>query len=148
MGEAMNVEQIIIEYLKSNGFEGFCDPESECGCGLNDLFPCNQIDEDCQPAYRCDRTKACEGCSKQPDEIFYCLKPTGANSLKGGDLMSFEINDLVSISTMTEKGIVKGISGGSVLVELESRKMDTVPISSINGVVQRFNDALWKLYGY
>jgi hypothetical protein len=36
----MDCKKIIIEYLRSNGFDGLCEPETECGCGLDDFAPC------------------------------------------------------------------------------------------------------------
>lgn len=36
----MNCKQIIVTWLKQNGADGLCEPETECGCGLDDLAPC------------------------------------------------------------------------------------------------------------
>lgn len=30
----MDCKTIIVEYLRRNGFDGLCEPETECGCGL------------------------------------------------------------------------------------------------------------------
>ena len=40
------------ETLKAQGYAGLCNPAEQCGCGLNDLRPCNVPSEDvCEPAY-------------------------------------------------------------------------------------------------
>ena len=44
----MNVKQIIIEHLKSIGADGLCT--DDCGCGIDDLAPCEQWCPDCVPA--------------------------------------------------------------------------------------------------
>ena len=47
------------DQLEKDGYDGLCYPELECGCGLNDLVPCGELNENCQPAY------------KHADELFY-----------------------------------------------------------------------------
>lgn len=47
----MTVLEIVREYLKENGYDGLCNPELECGCGLDDLAPCGEMGMDCEPAY-------------------------------------------------------------------------------------------------
>jgi len=34
----MTVEEIIKEYLTTNGYDGLCC--EDCGCGIDDLAPC------------------------------------------------------------------------------------------------------------
>ena len=37
----MSIKEIIEKYLKENGYDGLCNPDISCGCGLKDgLFPC------------------------------------------------------------------------------------------------------------
>lgn len=36
----MNCLSIVTHYLKENGYDGLCAPDLECGCGLDDLAPC------------------------------------------------------------------------------------------------------------
>ena len=49
----LTVKNILAEYLTSRGFDGLCHPETECGCGLEDLIgPCEGAQGDCQPAHR------------------------------------------------------------------------------------------------
>jgi hypothetical protein len=46
----MNVLEIIKLYLESNGFDGLTN--DECGCGLDDLVPCESDCSMCCPAYK------------------------------------------------------------------------------------------------
>ena len=46
----MNVIEIIKEYLTNNGYEGLCNPDIECGCGMRGLMPCGEYSGDCEPA--------------------------------------------------------------------------------------------------
>ena len=46
----MTTKEIIIKYLKDNGFDGlFCD---ECGCSIDDLGCCSDNCMDCMPGYK------------------------------------------------------------------------------------------------
>ncbi len=49
----MTIEQIIKKYLKDGGFMGLCHPDEDCGCAIDDLFPCDLYlcGTNCQPAY-------------------------------------------------------------------------------------------------
>lgn len=47
----MNVKEIVTEYLKVNGYDGLIG--DECGCKLDDLFPCCDFGKDCEPGYAC-----------------------------------------------------------------------------------------------
>ena len=57
----MNVKEIVHEYLRVNGYDGLCS--DDCGCGLDDLAPCEQCFDACVPAYH------------RTDDGFYPLKP-------------------------------------------------------------------------
>ena len=47
----MNVRQIISDYLKANGYDGLYNSIG-CGCGINDMIPCQDCCIDnCEPAY-------------------------------------------------------------------------------------------------
>jgi hypothetical protein len=49
----LSVEGIIKKYLRENGFDGLCNCEMECGCLLENLVPCDSLDEiHCEPGYR------------------------------------------------------------------------------------------------
>lgn len=50
-GEVMNVKKIMKKYLEENGFHCLVYPEIECGCRVDDLFPCGSCPDDCQPGY-------------------------------------------------------------------------------------------------
>lgn len=49
----MDVEAIIREHLKGNGYDGLCNSDIECGCSFDCLFACGDIFEirGCEPAY-------------------------------------------------------------------------------------------------
>jgi hypothetical protein len=57
----MTVNGIVKEYLAKNGYDGLCN--DDCGCGLDDLAPCDNMSEDCMAAYRCE----CENCQTEYD---------------------------------------------------------------------------------
>jgi len=46
----MNALQIVEEYLKANGFDGLWN-DSECGCSVDDLAPCNESFSRCKPGH-------------------------------------------------------------------------------------------------
>ncbi len=47
----MTVKDIIIEGLKDMGADGLCNIDFDCGCGLDDLEPCSNINiNECVPA--------------------------------------------------------------------------------------------------
>jgi hypothetical protein len=48
----MTAKEIIIKYLKDNGYDGLYD--DDCGCGIDDLMPCGNSPYYCNPAYRCN----------------------------------------------------------------------------------------------
>ncbi len=53
----MTVKEIIKQYLETNGFDGLCN--DDCGCSKDDLFPCGNIQEDCNPAFKCNCDHSC-----------------------------------------------------------------------------------------
>jgi hypothetical protein len=55
----MNCKEIIIEYLKTHGFDGLCNPYGECGCGIDDLIPCECDISECSPAYKRECSGKC-----------------------------------------------------------------------------------------
>lgn len=57
----MKVKNIIIKYLKDNGYDGLCNPREGCGCLIKDLFFCIYDScMECQPGYKCTIKKDCE----------------------------------------------------------------------------------------
>lgn len=47
----MTCAEIIESFLKENNFDGLYHTGTECGCKLNDLFPCKEDAFDCKPGY-------------------------------------------------------------------------------------------------
>lgn len=68
----MTAKEIIIKYLKDNGFDGLCG--EDCGCGIDDLAPCD-MPMDCEPAYKhiCGENKP-EDCKMREDCYGECYK--------------------------------------------------------------------------
>lgn len=48
----MTIDTIIRAYLLANGYDGLYNSEVGCGCDLDDLFPCDQPNQDCSVGYR------------------------------------------------------------------------------------------------
>lgn len=46
-----NVLDMVAEALKAKGFDGL-HYEGECGCSVDDLAPCGQIDSHCEAGYK------------------------------------------------------------------------------------------------
>lgn len=73
-----DIGDIIVEYLQANGFDGLCNGDNECGCGLVDLFACGSADAGCAPAYK--RIVPCGDCPDdtcgqrdcKPGSAYYC----------------------------------------------------------------------------
>ncbi|WP_417003698.1 hypothetical protein [Adlercreutzia sp.] len=50
--DGTNVREIVAQWLRENHYDGLCNAEGECGCGLDDLMPCQCINErECVCAY-------------------------------------------------------------------------------------------------
>jgi hypothetical protein len=66
----MTVRQIIIEWLKSNGYDGLFNRRGECGCDIEDLCPCYASIDECEPGYKGRCTDGaedmCEACAEDP----------------------------------------------------------------------------------
>ena len=52
----MNVKEIVQKYLAEHGFAGLAG--NDCGCGADDLMPCDNVSYDCVTAKR----KLCINC--------------------------------------------------------------------------------------
>lgn len=63
-GTKMTVSDIIKKYLDDNNFDGLCDIFNECGCGKDDLIPCDSGCEMCEPAYLINCEHDYEDCTK------------------------------------------------------------------------------------
>jgi len=47
----MNVHVLLQKALSGIGADGLCNPEEACGCGIDDLAPCENINlDECQAA--------------------------------------------------------------------------------------------------
>lgn len=61
----MTICEIVEAWLVANGYDGLCDYEEECGCGINDLMPCGDPGMCCEAAHK---EKTPEG--SEFDELF------------------------------------------------------------------------------
>lgn len=68
----MTCKEIILDYLKTNNYDGLCNPDIDCGCGIDDFYTEKLIDcfiSDCQPAYK----RECKDCHiDNEDKYDYC----------------------------------------------------------------------------
>ena len=63
----MNVKEIVADYLTTNGYDGLCNADIQCGCGLDDLFPCVCMNEtSCVPGYKAVCNAGC-------GDFAYCI---------------------------------------------------------------------------
>ncbi len=56
----MKVIDIVKKYLAENGYDGLCQP-GVCGCVIEDLAPCSEMNEDCEAGYK-GPCRCGEGC--------------------------------------------------------------------------------------
>ena len=62
----MTVIDIVLKYLKDNGYDGLLDRHGECGCEIDDLAPCGEMQETCEAGYqaicsdKCDHGTGCD----------------------------------------------------------------------------------------
>jgi hypothetical protein len=63
------VKDIVIEYLKANGYDGLCS--SDCGCKIDDLIPCSGYGSPdmCEPGVKED----CGKCEEQCGSEEFCI---------------------------------------------------------------------------
>jgi len=64
----MEVHEIIKTWLEENGYDGLCDPDTECGCELSDLMPCSEGWEHCQAGHKKDDGLIYPG-KAQPEDL-------------------------------------------------------------------------------
>jgi hypothetical protein len=50
----MNAAAIVRQWLEENGYDGLYSPAGECGCPAEELAPCCEAWDDCEPGYRRD----------------------------------------------------------------------------------------------
>ena len=79
----MAVREIIINFLKENGYDGLYF--DNCGCGFDDFIPCHSACDQCSPAYA-HSLEDCKKCSEYdyctPDaRISYCMMRPEKNEM-------------------------------------------------------------------
>ena len=47
----MNVQTILVEWLKEHGYDGLYS-DGDCCCGVDDLVPCGENPSSCEPGYK------------------------------------------------------------------------------------------------
>lgn len=57
---SIEVEQIISDYLKANGYDGLVCEGEKCGCQLGDLAPCGEMRLDCAAAHKVQQPDGAE----------------------------------------------------------------------------------------
>lgn len=63
----MNVKEIVADYLAANGYDGLVNPDTGCGCDLEDLIACGSVWEtSCKPGYKIPCNAGC-------GEYKYCI---------------------------------------------------------------------------
>lgn len=74
----MDIEDIVKKYLVEHEYSGLYN--EECGCSLDDLFPCGSCPRDCEPGYvnNCHSCADQEKCMEESDFLVLsktCWKP-------------------------------------------------------------------------
>jgi len=74
--EKKTVKDMVLKWLEDSEYDGLCNETIECGCGKDDLMPCDSVLPDCQAAYRWDRDK-CKAFSscEYASEACHCFHP-------------------------------------------------------------------------
>lgn len=49
--DGTTVREICRQWLADLGYQGLCNADACCGCGLEDLMPCGSVSPGCQCAY-------------------------------------------------------------------------------------------------
>ena len=81
----MNCKEIVVKYLKENDYDGLFNKQFECGCSIDNLFPCECTLEECVPVYfrncaTCELKDSEKGChlnesKNEYDGCFSEIKP-------------------------------------------------------------------------
>ena len=73
MGINMNIGEITIKFLTDHKYDGLCNSDYECGCGVDDFAPCGDSFRNCKPAYKMKDTSQQSG---EYDEYYTTEKQT------------------------------------------------------------------------
>lgn len=65
--DGTTVREICTSWLRDLGYDGLCMPGC-CGCGLDDLMPCQEPSPECQCAYE---GRGLPGSEFEPEDIVY-----------------------------------------------------------------------------
>jgi hypothetical protein len=68
----MEVSEIVARWLEENGYDGLVDQDSECGCQISDLMPCEMPCQTCRAGHK-----------RESDECGFLIFP--GKSTKGAD---------------------------------------------------------------
>jgi len=74
-------KEAIIEYAKKNGYTGLYEPDSECGCAIEDCCLCDSFNpESCKfgdmvKCVDCDKKDTEEGCMYYQEGAKMCVRP-------------------------------------------------------------------------
>ena len=70
----MTLGKIAAAYLREHGADGLCYPWIFCGCGIDDLMPCDHPSSNCQPARARKATQkdVDAGCECDVGDMIYC----------------------------------------------------------------------------
>lgn len=56
--ENKTIKEIVVEYLKKNGYDGLYNEDIECGCGIEDIPLCDETNiNECKAGYKCKLNK-------------------------------------------------------------------------------------------
>jgi len=75
----MTIGRLIKDYAKEHGYSGLFNDEGECGCSLEEHFPCDNVDMNCQFGYvtecvNCDKKDSKEGCRLNDEGCDMCIR--------------------------------------------------------------------------
>ena len=72
----MTAKEMVIEYLKTNGYDGLAG--DECGCEISDLMPCGEFGYDCYGGYKITMgNKLCNDCEYKSECGGWCIRVEG-----------------------------------------------------------------------
>lgn len=63
----MTIKEMVIQYLKDNGYDGLYNDSGECVCTVDGDFPCGENFDDCEAGYLIE---ICAACAKRTEGEF------------------------------------------------------------------------------